>query len=82
MFSSLDDHQLKACLDTVADRINRDISEAHRVGIRATPTFFLGVKSPENEVAILRRINGAQPSEVFASAIDELQQELGKGGLR
>jgi len=72
--SRLDRPRLETCLDTVADRINRDLLEAGRVGVRATPLFLLGVRSLDGTVSIRSRINGAQPIAVFASAIRALKR--------
>ena len=63
----------ETCLSEVSDRIQSDIRVAGRSGVRATPTFLLGVRTDDGNVSIRRRINGAQPVEVFASAITQLK---------
>ena len=61
-----------SCLDTVAERVQRDLDEAARIGVRVTPTFLVGVRSSDGMIDVRSRINGAQPLRVFVSAIEEL----------
>jgi protein-disulfide isomerase len=64
-----------ACLGTVAERIDSDIAQANRLGIKGTPTFMLGTIAQNGTVALSTRINGARPLEVFVKAIEGLEQK-------
>jgi predicted DsbA family dithiol-disulfide isomerase len=65
---------------TVEERLQRELAEAARIGVRSTPTFFLGIKSSDGRISLRSRINGAQPFDVFASAINNLARQVSKGG--
>jgi len=54
-------------------KIRSDIAQGQQVGVRGTPTFFLGLTQPNSPMFIaVRRIVGAQPYAAFKAAIDEL----------
>jgi protein-disulfide isomerase/rhodanese-related sulfurtransferase/uncharacterized membrane protein len=61
----LDTSRFAACLDSkaTAARVNRDLEDARALGLRATPTFFIG----------RRIVEGPLPYEQFAQLV---QQEL------
>jgi protein-disulfide isomerase len=52
--------------------IQKSVSEALKMGIDGTPTFFLGVVEPSGEVTIEKRLQGAAPFDVFKTEIDAL----------
>lgn len=52
--------------------IQKSVSEAQKMGIDGTPTFFLGVVGPDGEVTIEKRLQGAAPFDVFKTEIDVL----------
>ena len=57
-------------------RVERGVREADRLGVRSTPTFFLGVREPRTDmVRLARRINGAYPYEIFEREIAALSRE-------
>ena len=68
----LDGAKFQTCLDqgVHADAVKRDLAEGMKVGVRGTPTFFLGVVENGNKVRVVRVIRGAQPVEAFRQAID------------
>ena len=76
--AGLDLPLLSACQTNaeVAAVLQRDVQEAKSAGIRATPTFIVG-KLAEGKVTGMR-IVGAQPYEVFRSAIESVLSEGGK----
>jgi len=79
--AGLDVGPFEACLNTraaLAD-IRRLVAEAVTLGARGTPAFYVGVRDPgTTEVRVLQRIEGAQPYEVFAQAIERvLDQQTG-----
>ncbi len=76
--AGLDVALLSACQTNaeVAAVLQRDVQEAKAAGIRATPTFIIG-KPVEGKVTGMR-IVGAQPYEVFRSAIDNLLSQGSK----
>jgi protein-disulfide isomerase/rhodanese-related sulfurtransferase/uncharacterized membrane protein len=65
----LDTNRFAACLDSKATtaRVNRDLEDARALGLRATPTFFIG----------RRIVEGPLPYEQFAQLV---QQELTLAG--
>jgi protein-disulfide isomerase len=69
----LDGARFSLCLadDTKAEAVNRDLSTGQQLGVRGTPTFLLGYSNGQS-VHVKRRIVGAQPLEVFESAIGAL----------
>ncbi len=58
----LDSNEFNDCLDSgkYANEVKKDVSDAQKAGARGTPFFIVGN----------RIISGAQPFEVFKSAID------------
>jgi protein-disulfide isomerase len=62
-----------ACADEsqAIDVVNRDSREAARLGVRGTPTFFVGRVQADGRVRVTRRLVGAQAVEAFRSAVTE-----------
>jgi predicted DsbA family dithiol-disulfide isomerase len=53
-----------------------DLSEsARRLGVSSTPTFLIG-RQDGPEVLLTRRINGAQPIEVYRAALDSALRDV------
>jgi protein-disulfide isomerase len=52
--------------------IQKNLSEAQKMGIGGTPTFFLGGVEPGGDVTIEKRFEGAAPFDVFKSELDAL----------
>lgn len=51
-------------------QLKLDIDEARRLGVSATPTFFVGLADADaSTVKLLKRIRGAQSTRVFSSII-------------
>jgi protein-disulfide isomerase len=70
----LDVAVFRRCLDNPATdaAVTRDLEEARRVGISATPSFIFGLTQPDGSVRALRSVSGAQPYAVFKAAIEGL----------
>jgi protein-disulfide isomerase len=71
----LDTTEFKRCLSSgkYADEIQKSLSEAEKLGVRGTPTFFLGTVDPNGDVVkIGKTIVGARPYENFKAALDDL----------
>lgn len=71
----LDVQRFQRCLATnrYTERIRQDLAEAQQVGVRATPSFLLGVIEPDGTgVRVTKMIAGAHPYAVFKEAIDGL----------
>jgi protein-disulfide isomerase len=68
----LDTEQFSACVaaDRHGDAIDRDITEATKVGVTGTPSFVLGPTTPGSVEGL--RIVGAQPFPVFEARIKAL----------
>jgi protein-disulfide isomerase len=61
--------------ETIATKLRASVSEGERVGVRGTPTFFLGfTESGSTRLLAVRRLVGAQPYSAFQAAIDQLLQ--------
>jgi protein-disulfide isomerase len=58
--------------------IQKSVSEAQKMGIDGTPTFFLGVVEPSGDVTIEKRLQGAAPFDVFKTEIDALLASNGQ----
>lgn len=70
----LDKEKFSECLSSekyTAD-IQKSASEAEKMGIDGTPTFFLGLVKQDGNIAIDKRIQGSAPFAVFKSEIDAL----------
>ena len=70
----LDTAKFTECLSSekyTAD-IQKSVSEALKMGIDGTPTFFLGVVEPSGDVTIENRFKGTAPFDVFKTEIDAL----------
>jgi len=62
---------------TIIDQIKRDIAPAATVGIKATPTFFIGHKAPGQTMVLYVRAEGSILPEYLEQMI---QYELKKAG--
>jgi predicted DsbA family dithiol-disulfide isomerase len=66
-----------ACLaGQKTEKVLDDQLEGIRLGVIATPTFFIGEYEQNGKVKILRRISGAQPYPVFGATIRSVLKEL------
>lgn len=68
----LDPGKFQDCLDkgTHAVRVQSDLAEGEKAGVRGTPTFLLGVIEDESKVRVVQMITGADPFATFKTAID------------
>lgn len=62
------------CIATEPAQIAEDVQQAAKLDIASTPIFMLGTLEDGNAIRLSTRINGAQPLDVFAKAIDELSR--------
>lgn len=64
----------RQCVDSpaAAQAVSRDVEEAMRAGVTATPSFIIGATQPDGSVKALRRLSGAQPYPVFKAALEGL----------
>lgn len=72
---ALDLAKFQACLDSGkhAGKINRDLAEGQKAGVKETPTFFLGLTEPnDTQITAVKIIRGAQPYAAFKQAIESL----------
>jgi protein-disulfide isomerase len=76
----LDTTKFTECLSSekYTTDIQKSVSEAQRMGIDGTPTFFLGVVEPGGDVTIEKRFAGAAPFDVFKSELDALLASNGQ----
>jgi protein-disulfide isomerase len=71
----LDAAKFQACLDSgkFADPIKNDAAEAAKLGLTGTPSFLLGVTTPnDGKIKVVKVIKGAQKFDNFKAAIDEI----------
>lgn len=70
----MDAVRFSRCLaeDRTAQRVANDISDATHLGVKATPTFFLGRSAPNGRTKLLRRINGAVSYDTFRRALNDV----------
>jgi protein-disulfide isomerase len=64
--------------DKYTEDIQKSVSEAQRMGVEGTPTFFLGVVEPSGDVTIEKRFQGTAPFDVFKSSLDALLASNGQ----
>jgi protein-disulfide isomerase len=55
-----------------AQKVQRHVDEGTRVGVKSTPTFFLGELVGTDQVKLVARVKGARGFEVFKKAVDQL----------
>ncbi len=79
----LDMASFSECLDggKYAERLRKDFKDGATVGVRGTPTFFLGLTDPADPTKIraTKTLRGAQSYAAFKRAIDELIAQAAKG---
>ena len=79
----LDVASFSECLDggKHAQRVQKDLADGVKAGVRGTPTFFLGLTDPADATKIraTKALRGAQSYAAFKQAIDELLAEAEKG---
>ncbi|HET8550268.1 MAG TPA: DsbA family protein [Bryobacteraceae bacterium] len=71
----LDMGKFQSCIDGAkyAQAVKNDIEEGQRLGIRGTPTFFLGVETTKDDkLKAVTLLSGAQPFTAFKEAIEKL----------
>lgn len=74
-YLKLDLTDFQQCLDTGkhASKIQKTIAEGLKVGVKGTPTFFLGFTEPNDlKIKVLKVIEGAQEFATFQEAIHNL----------
>jgi len=74
----LDVAAFSACVDDAAkaEAVRRDLALGQQLMVRGTPTFLVGYSRRDGtEVRVLRRIVGAQPLDVFETAINGVVAE-------
>ena len=72
----LDQTVFDRCLQDgrAATRVKADLAEASRLGVDATPTFFLGYRdeADRTKVRALKKLTGSQPIAAFAQILEYL----------
>ena len=74
----LDVATFQKCLDSgkEATEVRGDMADGQRVGVKGTPTFFLGVTEPgSNMLKAVKVLRGAQSYATFRAAIESLLSE-------
>lgn len=70
----LDVSQFQECFksEQAGEGVRRDLEEGRKVGVRGTPTFFLGIKDKNNQgIKVLKVMRGAQSYAKMKHSIDE-----------
>jgi hypothetical protein len=66
-----------ACLDSASEgAVQSDIEAGNLIGVRSTPTFFVGRVDGVGVVHAVRRIDGARSSRVFQRVVEELRRHV------
>ncbi len=70
----LDRQGLNDCLldPAIGNDIQASIAEARGLGVRATPTFFIGTRTMDGRVKIGRAISGMRPAQEFMHELDSI----------
>ena len=72
----MDEDDFEDCVESgrYEEQIRNDLAVGSRLGVRGTPSFFVGLTDPEDPEKVIasRFIRGAQPYQVFQQAIEEL----------
>jgi len=72
---NLDPLKFQECMNSgkYVNEIRKDMSEGQGVGVRGTPTFYVGISGQEPfKVHVLKVIRGARPYIEFKQAFDSL----------
>jgi protein-disulfide isomerase len=74
----LDRDAFAECLTSgrAAANVRRDMELARRLGVRSTPTFFMGLVENGDTINLSRRVDGAVPFTQFSTVFKELQLNL------
>lgn len=69
----LDMNQFKDAVnsDEIDKAIRRHIQEGMKLGVNGTPTLFIGLAQPGEQVRIIEEFEGAQPFEAIQPAIEQ-----------
>jgi len=58
------------CLEgQAADQVTADLAEGRRLGVKSTPTFFIGAVQPDRSIRLEKRVAGAIPFNEFKGII-------------
>jgi protein-disulfide isomerase len=74
----LDESQFQNCLksDQPGQGVRKDLAEGRKVGVRGTPTFFLGVSDKNNQnIKVLKVMRGAQSYSQMKHSLDQFLAE-------
>ena len=78
----LDLTRFMACLDDnkYTQRIQNDIEDGVKAGVKATPSFFLGLTDPDDptKIKVFRHYQGAYSYSIFQGEIDQLLSRISK----
>ncbi len=64
-----------------AEVVRADIEQARRIGVRSTPTFFIGVLDPDRSFRPKTRILGLQAYETYQAALRSAIEEARPAGI-
>jgi protein-disulfide isomerase len=69
---------LKLCLNSdVREQVRRQVREATRLGIRSTPSFYLGTVEPGAGLQVRKVLVGFQSLDVLSKALDDALSRFG-----
>ena len=71
----LDREAFEACLNDPGERVRAHQALGARLGVNATPSFFVGTVRDDGGIDLVRRINGFAAPDVFRTALDDLIPE-------
>jgi hypothetical protein len=68
----LDPMQFRTCLDGAGTaQVNADVESGRALGVRGTPTFFVGKRQSDGRVRLVERVPGAVPFERWQEILNK-----------
>ncbi|MGK0289197.1 MAG: protein-disulfide isomerase [bacterium] len=70
--------QFNSCLKTekYRSRVNQDIADASKIGVRSTPSFIIGVYDPVRKIIRGELLSGALPKKQIAQYLDKYLKKV------
>jgi len=76
----IEEFAFQKCLSGGAKaKIKRDFNDGVKAGVGGTPTFLIGTAEKDGKVRVMKTLSGAQTTESFTAALDEVLAASGPG---
>jgi len=71
----LDKGKFKQCASgESSEQITKDIAEGFRLGVKGTPTFFVGTVQADGSIKLIKRFSGAAPLDYIKRVVDDVRR--------